>query len=150
MARLTIDEARRAGIDVGAAGAPARASKFGAKRTEAIDGVVYASKAEANRAAELTMMRDGGVVLEFVRQPRFLLPDKASVYLADFLVVWAPGREHGGEHAVTVEDVKGARTPKFEADVGRWRLHGRLPLVILSQGTRGWKYETIMPEPRRR
>jgi hypothetical protein len=84
--------------------APAATSKFGARST-VIDGIRFPSQREARRYTALQLLRASGEVLWFVRQPSFDLPG-GTRYRADFLVVWRDGR-------VTVEDVKGFRTPAY-------------------------------------
>ena len=80
--------------------------KFRAVRTER-DGIKFDSKAEARRYDELVLARKNGLVVQFlVHAPRFILPGGTS-YTTDFLVFWEDG-------SVTVEDVKGMRTPAYK------------------------------------
>ncbi len=90
---------------------PRYGHKFRAVRTER-DGIKFDSKAEARRYDELVLARKNGTVVQFlVHAPRFLLPGGTS-YTADFLVFWADTDGTGG--SVTVEDVKGMRTPAYK------------------------------------
>ena len=90
-------------------------------------GVKYASKAEAVRAEQLDWLVSSGQVREWTRQPTFHLGCAENTYRADFRVIDAFGREH-------VEDVKGARTAKFNHDVRLWKSYGPCPLHVLSRG----------------
>lgn len=80
-----------------------------------VDGIVFASRAEANRYCELKMLMQTGIVKVFVRQPHFLLQEGYEKdgewlgkleYVADFLVCYADGRAE-------IEDVKGRRTRTY-------------------------------------
>ncbi|XEC97629.1 DUF1064 domain-containing protein [Paenibacillus tarimensis] len=80
-----------------------------------VDGIMFASIAEANRYRELTLLMRTGEVHIFVRQPRFLLQEGYEKngewigkleYVADFLIVYSDGR-------TVIEDVKGRRTRTY-------------------------------------
>lgn len=89
----------------------ARAHKYNAKRTE-VDGITFASKAEAKRYAELKMLERAGEILRLVLQPRFDLTTngkKIGEYRADFAYM-----DRAGNHIV--EDVKGFCTALY-----RWK-----------------------------
>lgn len=63
-------------------------SKYGNKKS-VINGVVYDSQKEANRAMELAMLQKAGVIQNLERQKRFeIVPktkdEKAVYYVADF------------------------------------------------------------------
>lgn len=111
-----------------------RPSKYRAVRTE-YNGVTYASKAEAARAAALDMLISGGEVLAVERQPRFTLGCPENVYVADFKVQMANGKWH-------IEDVKGMETAKFRHDKKLWKAYGPMPLHIIRKGK---TVETITP-----
>jgi hypothetical protein len=84
-------------------------TKYGAIRTE-VDGITFASKAEARRYAELRLLRDAGAIYDLTLQPRFDLSVngvKIGTYVADFRYV------DGETHEILVEDVKGVRTPVY-------------------------------------
>ncbi len=81
-----------------------RRSKYGSRRT-VVDGIAFDSKREAERYAELKLLRQGGRVLWFIMQVPFRLPGGTRWY-ADFLVVWATG-------SITVEDTKGFKTETY-------------------------------------
>ena len=93
---------------------PARsAHKYAAKPTE-YNGVRYASKAEAARAAELDLavkVRDAEIWLP---QPKFRLGCPENVYVADFFVMRIDVNEGPLWH---VEDVKGFSTDSFKRNV---------------------------------
>lgn len=82
-----------------------------------VDGIVFASKKEANRYSELLLEKRAGLVLEIELQPRFVLQEgyrdpltmkwvRPIVYIADFRVVYA-------DHRVVVIDTKGFRTKEY-------------------------------------
>jgi len=78
--------------------------KYNAKPT-LTDGIRFDSKKEAKRYQHLKMLQEAGVILFFLRQVPFDLPGKVK-YRADFMIFWADGH-------VSVEDVKGYRTPQY-------------------------------------
>lgn len=91
-----------------------RRHKYGAEKT-AVDGIQFASQAEARKYAELRLLQRTGEVLEIELQPRFELQPgfrhqgkwhRAITYTADFRVTYADGR-------VDVIDVKGVRTQQY-------------------------------------
>lgn len=102
-------------------------SKYGAIKTE-IDGIVFASKAEARRYAELKLLERAGEIWDLELQPRFSLSvpstagtlrraleatagtfdGKIGEYRGDFAYHDRSGR--------VVEDVKGFKTPLY-----RWK-----------------------------
>jgi hypothetical protein len=82
-------------------------SKYGAVKTE-IDGIVFDSKREADRYAQLCLLEKSGKVKQLELQPKFQLLVKTGksvgIYKADFRY-WDTDQ---GEWVV--EDVKGVRT----------------------------------------
>jgi hypothetical protein len=104
-----------------------RTAKYRAVRTEH-DGVVYDSKAEARRAAELDAMTAAGQIIGYQRQVTFRLGDKLDPYRVDFLVF-----DHYG--AVHAEDVKGYETKQFKHHLRRWRRFGPCDLWIVGKET---------------
>lgn len=90
--------------------------KYGAVAT-IMDGIRFASKAEAQRYAELKLLEKAGEIRCLRVQPAFPLyvqtnvvaddPIKIGTYRGDF----AYETSHG---AVVVEDVKGVRTPLYQ------------------------------------
>lgn len=92
-------------------------SKYKNKKTE-VDGILFDSKKEARRYAELAKMEAAGEIEELSLQVPFeLLPaqkdkdgktvERACVYKADFVYL------DNATGAVVVEDVKGKRTPEY-------------------------------------
>ena len=93
-----------------------RRHKYGAVRTE-VDGVKFASKAEAKRYSELRLLEKAGKIRNLKLQPRYELfagprPDakeilikKIAVYVADF--EYESDQEIAGFWLKRVEDVKG-------------------------------------------
>lgn len=91
--------------------------KYRAIRTE-VDGIKFASKAEAKRYGVLKMMQMAGEITGLKLQPKFSIVvygQKVCDYVADFQYV-----RHG--EAIT-EDVKGMKTPIY-------RLKKRLMLAV--------------------
>ena len=90
------------------------------KAERTLDGIVFASKAEMNRYAELRMFERAGIISELKRQPRFILQVAAHkmrsiVYVADFRYL-----EKSSGHVV-VEDVKGHRTDIYKLKLKLFR-----------------------------
>jgi hypothetical protein len=92
-----------------------RRHKFNAVPT-VVDGIRFASKAEAKRYAELKLLERGKRISSLILQPRFWLSCqragegfvKIGEYRADFSY-WEGGKQ-------IVEDVKGFKTPLY-----RWK-----------------------------
>ena len=87
-------------------------SKYHAVRTT-VDGITFASKAEARRYQELKMLERAGKIAELRLQPRYVLSvDGTPIgeYRGDFQYVMLP------THEIITEDVKGMKTPMY-----RWK-----------------------------
>lgn len=99
-----------------------------------VDGVRFASKAEAARDAELQLLAKAGRIGGIKRQPRFPLlvnGTKICTYVGDWEYWELPDGAHGAQrpqappedrHAIghrVVEDRKGALTPAFKI---KWAL----------------------------
>ena len=83
-------------------------NKFRAKRTE-VDGITFASKAEAARYQTLKLELANGIISDLELQPKFPISVngyKICTYIADFRYKLS-GR-------TVVEDVKGMQTPVFK------------------------------------
>lgn len=137
-ARVGAFEALAAGI--GGEAMMRRRHKYGA-RPVTVDGVRYASQAEAIRGQQLAAQLRLGLIRELELQPRFALGCPENVYVADFRVVDDRGR-------VRVEDVKGFETPAFRRNKRLWRKYGPHPLHVLTRQRRGdqWRVEIIEGE----
>jgi hypothetical protein len=92
-----------------------RPSKYRAQ-PQVVDGVRFASKAEARRYAELKLLEKAGEVKELELQPRFPLYAaarqgyslvKVCDYVADFRYRLGP------RGLLVIEDVKGMKTPVY-------------------------------------
>ena len=92
---------KRHGIEV----PRSRASKYGNRRAE-YAGREYDSGLEAQCAAQLDLMKVGGLVLDWEPQVRFDLGNGIT-YRADFVVQYAKGQPR------TI-DAKGVQTPEFK------------------------------------
>jgi hypothetical protein len=88
--------------------------RVGSKEARTVDGIVFDSKAEANRYRELRLMERIGAISDLERQPEFeIIPafeyrgkkERAVKYRADFRYC-----ENG---QVVIEDVKGHRTDVY-------------------------------------
>jgi hypothetical protein len=82
-------------------------SKYNAVRT-VVDGITFASKAEARRYQELKMMELSGDITQLELQPKFPLivnGVKVGTYIGDFRYRYGA--------VVYVEDVKGMKTPVY-------------------------------------
>jgi hypothetical protein len=91
-------------------------SKYGAQRTK-ISGYSFASKIEAQRFAELELLKRAGEVLEIQVQPQVRLSAAEIVYKPDFLVTWANGEK-------IWEEVKGFETPEWRIKRRLWLAYG--------------------------
>lgn len=85
-----------------------------------VDGVRFASKAEAKRDAELQLLARGGKLFALRRQPRYPLVVngvKICTYVGDWEYVEKDNP--GGPTTTICEDRKGALTPAFKI---KWAL----------------------------
>lgn len=99
----------------------ARRNKYKAVAT-VVDGVRFASKAEAKRDAELVMLEKLGEITCLERQPKLDLEvngEKVCRYVADW-AYWEkePGNNRGAMRFV-IEDKKGVQTQAFKI---KWKL----------------------------
>lgn len=99
----------------------ARRGKYGNKRTE-LDGIVFASAAEAKRYSELKLLERAGEISGLELQPRYQLVvkgHKVCTYVGDFRYLDKTG-------APVTEDVKGVATDAFKIKARLFRaLMGR-------------------------
>lgn len=83
-------------------------SKYHAIKTT-IDGITFASRAEAERYQVLKIIERAGHITDLTLQPKFpvvINGKKVCIYVADFQYV-----ENG---KTVVEDVKGVKTPVYQ------------------------------------
>lgn len=89
-------------------------SKYRAVKTS-VDGITFASKAEARRYQELKLLLEAKQISFMELQPKFVLADPVTIngrrrpalkYVADFAYFTPSGR--------VVEDVKGMLTPAYK------------------------------------
>lgn len=87
---------------------PAKRNKYGVapKEERTVDGIVFASKKEANAYAAIVLAIKAGSMKSVELQPRFEFPC-GVVYVADFRITYPDG-------TVAIVDVKGLRTPVFK------------------------------------
>lgn len=89
-----------------------RGHKYGAVPTT-IDGIRFASKAEAKRYGELKILEKAGEITALKLQPKFALEHggmKIAAYIADFSYV---AIQPDGSGRYVVEDVKGMKTAVY-------------------------------------
>lgn len=82
--------------------------KYNAKRTT-IDGVTFASMAEAKRFSELKLLERAGEITNLTLQPKYPIVvngEKICTYIADFAYLDLHGKMH-------TEDKKGFRTALY-------------------------------------
>lgn len=86
---------------------PAR--KYGNKPTE-VDGIKFASKAEARRYSQLRLLERAGEIANLTLQPRYPLAVNGVLvctYVADF------DYTDNNTHRLVTEDTKGVKTKDF-------------------------------------
>jgi len=91
-------------------------SKYGARRTQ-VDGIWFASEAEAHRYGELRLLEQAGKIKGLVCHPRFPLDMNGVIvatYVADFQYVEKRHSFERGMRPTIVEDVKGVRTAVYK------------------------------------
>ncbi len=101
-------------------------SKYKAIRTE-IDGITFASKAEASRYQELKMLQAVGYISGLILQPRFpIIVDgkKICTYVADFSY-----QDSNLRHVI--EDVKGMKTPVYNLKAKLF--HALYPMLRITE-----------------
>ena len=85
-----------------------RRNKYGNTKVT-VDGITFASKAEAARYGELKLLARGGIISDLELQPSFALRGQRGgvvcKYLADF--------QYSEDGKRVVEDVKGMKTPVY-------------------------------------
>jgi len=96
-------------------------------------GVVYHSKAEAIRAAELDRIEAACNIDNWERQVKFRLGDVD--YVADFVV------RLGAEY--WVEEIKGVETQRFKLIRKLWAKYGPCPMLIYKRKKDRWTIERL-------
>ena len=104
-------------------------SKYGSRKTY-LDGIIFDSKHEAQRYAELKLMEKAGQIRNLERQRKFeLIPaikgprggllQRSISYVADFEYF----EKKGNDWVRVIEDAKGFRTDvyKLKKKILRWR-----------------------------
>ncbi len=93
-----------------------------------VDGIRFASKAEAKRYQELLWLERGGEITELKLQPKYTLEmcgTKICDYIADFEYLEKPSGRMKCYQLIT-EDVKGVETPVFKLKARMFKaLYGR-------------------------
>jgi len=110
------------------------ASKYRNRRTE-YDGRMYASIAEANRAAELDLLVQSGEVAFWLPQVKFRFGD--IDYVVDFVVAEPYSKAsliHINCVVIHAEDIKGVETPRFKMCKKLWSKYGPMPLHVMHKG----------------
>jgi len=114
--------------------------KYNVSRPEdrTIDGIVFASKAEMRRYAELKIMQNSGIIRNLVLQPKFELIPGFTLHKIQYLPTYyyADFQYYDNEHKKRiVEDVKGVETDvfKIKAKLMAYRHHIEIKKVKLSE-----------------
>jgi hypothetical protein len=103
------------------------------------DGRLYDSRAEAERASQLDLLRSAGEVIWWIPQVTIELGDVK--YRIDFLVAVDRGEWGRGIVEVHAEDVKGFETARFRLVRRLWPKYGPFGLHVIHRG----KVEIISP-----
>lgn len=103
-------------------------NKFGARRTVGVEGRLFDSKLESDRASDLALLAAGGEISALAMQPRVQL-EPGIFYRADF------SYEENGQ--LYFEDTKGVVTERFRLICKLWKLHGPAPLRIVRRYGKG-------------
>lgn len=117
---------------------PRRANKFGvsAKDKRTVDGIVFASKIEAERYKELVQLVQMGAIVGFERQITFALGVPENKYRVDFLVF------HGyGE--VWAEDTKGMTRPADLKNFKLWERYAPCDLRVMKRKKIEWQTQIV-------
>jgi hypothetical protein len=108
-------------------------SKYRNVRTE-VDGITFASKAEARRYLELKLLVRAGKISGLKLQPRYPLNAeggaKIATYVADFEYV----SEFNGQ--TFTEDVKGVETPAFRLKAKLFEAQYGRKIALIKSGRR--------------
>lgn len=100
-------------------------------------GRTYASKAEMLYAVELYRMRDAGLIIDYVEQPRTWLGVPENKYVPDFLVI-------PRDSVPYYVDVKGIETAAFKKNKRLWAAYGYLQLYLVKRKGKGFEvYEIV-------
>lgn len=125
-----------------------RKNKYNAKVTE-VDGIVFASKAEAAYYNRLKILKKAGEIKDFEMQVKFTLMDRfyhptktrksgepsvvgAITYTPDFIVEENDGSKH-------VIDVKGHRTPIFNLKAKLFMRQYGIPIILAKRKGRSFE-----------
>lgn len=92
-------------------------SKYNAK-PQVVDGVRFASKAEAARDQELHLLERAGKIRNVKRQPRYPLYVEGKL-ITTYVADWCYQEDINGETVFITEDRKGVLTPAFKI---KWAL----------------------------
>ena len=129
-----------------------RKNKYNAKVTE-VDGIVFASKAEAAYYNRLKILKKAGEIKDFEMQVEFIIMDRfkhptrkwkngkpavvgAIKYLPDFVVEENDGSKH-------VIDVKGHRTPIFNLKAKLFMRQYGIPIILAKREGRGFEHVEV-------
>lgn len=96
-----------------------------------IDGIFFASKAEAGRYCQLKRLVEAGTITHLETQPSYPMSVKGvpiCTYRADFRYRWVVD---GRVHEIVVEEVKGLETPEFKLKAKLYRAIYGTELYVL-------------------
>ncbi len=86
-----------------------RRNKYGNQRA-IVDGITFASKAEARRYGELKLLERAGEIQNLELQPKFALVGIGATKICQYRADFAYQQING---PLVVEDVKGMKTPVY-------------------------------------
>tara|TARA_Y100000401_G_C8206035_1_gene166033 strand:- start:74 stop:445 length:372 start_codon:yes stop_codon:yes gene_type:complete len=102
-------------------------------------GRTFGSKAEMRYALTLESMKEAGLIIAYVCQPKLWLGVPEYTYTPDFIV--CPSPEEGKTALPYFVDVKGMETTTFKRHKKMWAKHGPLELVLVKETSPG-KFKT--------
>lgn len=121
-------------------GMKAPASKY-RNRPTIVDGVRFASKAEARRWDELRMLEKAGEITDLKRQvayPLYVNDLLVGSYVSDFDYLRIEDASDGGRRVRrVVEDVKGVQTPLFRLKAKMFEAFYSFPITIIGGARKG-------------
>jgi hypothetical protein len=100
-----------------------RDSKYNAHRTAG-----FASRLEAQRASELTILARAGHIYDLRTQPQVYLTDAGIGYRPDFSYIEI---DCNGQNRLIYEDTKGFETDRWRIIKKLWKVYGPGPLRVM-------------------
>lgn len=104
----------------------AKPSKYKNVKTT-VDGIVFDSKKEAHRYAELKLLLRSGAIKELELQPKFTFP---LTYRSGRHITYAADFRYNQDGKSVVEDVKGVQTREFKLKEAMLRYFFNITVVL--------------------